>query len=226
MIIYKIVNNINGKIYVGQTINKLGYRISCHCRLNKSPIQQALNKYGLRSFTISIIDTAASRKILDEKECYWIKQLNCKAPNGYNLTDGGEGLKNVTEEIRKIIGFKIKGQKRTKEYRERQSRRMMGHAVSDKVRETARNLNKGKHLSDNAKKKMSEFYAKKRLLGEEKKCKKCGRIRERHLRQCPVCKKETKKIWEKNNPEKVKKYRRAISEKYREKIKENIQSHG
>ena len=26
----------------------------------------------------------------NEKERYWIKKLNCKVPNGYNLTDGGE----------------------------------------------------------------------------------------------------------------------------------------
>ena len=91
MVIYKIQNNINGKIYIGQTQNALSRRIASHIGDNKFPIARALNKYGLESFTISVIDEADTKEILNEKEKYWIRFFNCKIPYGYNLTDGGSG---------------------------------------------------------------------------------------------------------------------------------------
>jgi group I intron endonuclease len=155
MIIYKIVNNINGKIYVGQTIQKLVRRIGYHFWQNKTPIQKAMNKYGIQSFTVSVIDSAYSKEILDEKERYWIKQLNCKSPNGYNLTDGGEGLGNPTDEIRKKISKISTGRKLSVEAREKISNSLKGRSVSKKTRERIGNLNRGKNLSDETKRKMS-----------------------------------------------------------------------
>ena len=82
MIIYRITNNVNGKIYIGQTKKALSQRIAEHIKNNKTPVQKAINKYGLESFTILIIDEADTKEILNEKEKYWIKFLNCKIPNG------------------------------------------------------------------------------------------------------------------------------------------------
>jgi len=48
MIIYKIKNNINGKVYIGLTTKDVSKRISEHIAENKSYIQKALNKYGLQ----------------------------------------------------------------------------------------------------------------------------------------------------------------------------------
>jgi group I intron endonuclease len=108
MIIYKIENNINGKIYIGLTTKDLSKRIAEHVAENKSYVQKALNKYGLQSFAMSIIDSAESREILCEKEQYWIRYYDCKAPNGYNLTDGGDGLINPSEVVRKKIANTLK----------------------------------------------------------------------------------------------------------------------
>jgi group I intron endonuclease len=93
MIIYKIENKINGKIYIGQTKKDLYERISNHLKPSNraSRIGNALRKYGLQSFNISIIDETDLKEILNEKERYWIKFYDCKSPNGYNFTDGGEG---------------------------------------------------------------------------------------------------------------------------------------
>lgn len=107
MIIYKIENNINGKIYIGLTTKGLGKRIAQHVIENKSYIQKALNKYGLQSFTISVIDEADSKEVLCEKEQYWIKFYDCKSPKGYNLTDGGDGLINPSKSVRKRISKKV-----------------------------------------------------------------------------------------------------------------------
>jgi group I intron endonuclease len=111
MLVYKIVNNITGKTYVGITSKKLSHRIAKHIKENKSYIQKALNKYGLSSFIISVIDTADNREILCKKERYWISILNCKTPNGYNQTDGGDGLINPSKEIRKRMEIATRGKR-------------------------------------------------------------------------------------------------------------------
>jgi len=105
MIIYKIVNNINGKIYIGQTIKDLNKRMAVHL-CTSSYVGKVLRKYGLQSFTISVIDDAYNKETLNEKEIYWIKFYNSKIPNGYNITGGGEGhlgphLETTKQKMRK-----------------------------------------------------------------------------------------------------------------------------
>jgi len=96
-IIYKAVNRVSRKIYVGQTIHSLRNRIAAHFAWAKKRdgkrlyyFHAALKKYGEGSFSWSGIDRARTKKALDRKERGWIRKLNCKAPNGYNSTDGGE----------------------------------------------------------------------------------------------------------------------------------------
>lgn len=103
MIIYKVVNKINGKIYVGQTAKGLNLRIGQHIRGKGGILSRALQKYGIQSFEIAIIDVCSSKKEMDEKEKYWIAMLRSKAPHGYNLTDGGDGILGCrrSEETRK-----------------------------------------------------------------------------------------------------------------------------
>jgi len=67
LIIYKLKNKINDKIYIGQTIKKLSERISGYIKSN-SPIGRAIRKYGLESFDISIVDIAEDKNTLNEKE--------------------------------------------------------------------------------------------------------------------------------------------------------------
>lgn len=107
MIIYKVQNKINNKIYIGLTTKDLSKRIAEHISENKSYFQKALNKYGIQSFTVEVIDSAESKEILCEKEKYWIQHYNSKAPNGYNLTDGGDGLINPTRSVRNKISKKV-----------------------------------------------------------------------------------------------------------------------
>lgn len=86
MQIYKITNLINGKVYVGKDSldnpNYLGSGIL---------IVQAIEKYGKEKFKKEVIDAAIDKEILNLKEEYWISYFNSKFPNGYNLTDGGDG---------------------------------------------------------------------------------------------------------------------------------------
>lgn len=97
--IYKITNNINNKIYIGQTIKERPTdRFSQHRYLARhfeqeksiSYLHQAMAKYGVDNFTFEVIENIENDK-LNEREQYWITQYNSLVPQGYNLTIGGEG---------------------------------------------------------------------------------------------------------------------------------------
>jgi group I intron endonuclease len=102
MIIYKITNLVNGKIYIGQTTQSIETRWRQHCSKSEGCIAlvHAIQKYGRENFTVEQIDVASDRDELDEKEKYWIEHYDCIAPKGYNLTSGGTHYK-VSEETRK-----------------------------------------------------------------------------------------------------------------------------
>lgn len=92
--IYKVTNLINGKVYIGQTIQTVQNRWYRHC--GKSGISQAeLNthfkrailKYGKDNFKIEVIEDCDS-SLLNEREKYYISYFD-SYNNGYNSTLGG-----------------------------------------------------------------------------------------------------------------------------------------
>lgn len=92
MFIYKVTNDINGKLYIGQTTHPIEQRWKRHVydatkRLN-THFARAIRKYGEEHFHIEQIDTASSKEGLDFKECYWIKFYD-SINKGYNSCDGG-----------------------------------------------------------------------------------------------------------------------------------------
>lgn len=99
-IIYILENKINGKKYVGQTTKSLEERIINHKSKN-SLIGKAIRKYGIENFHKTIIEISYDK--LNQVEIDKIKELNSLFPFGYNLSIGGEGVKNPSEEIRKKI---------------------------------------------------------------------------------------------------------------------------
>lgn len=88
--VYLIVNLINGKMYVGQTIQTLSVRFNKHCYAD-SLLGRAIRKYGKENFRYGVLKTCTSKLEMDEWEKFFISFIRCKAPNGYNLTDGGGG---------------------------------------------------------------------------------------------------------------------------------------
>lgn len=92
--IYCIENLIDGKKYVGQSIDiyvrwvahKWKLNNSCHNNLH---LLRAWEKYGEDNFVFVILEQC-ERYELNQKEIYWIQKLNTHK-YGYNLTDGGSG---------------------------------------------------------------------------------------------------------------------------------------
>ena len=86
--IYKTVNLINNKIYIGQHNGKRDSYLGSGKRL-----KYAINKYGRNNFKKTIlIEGDFEQGELDELEQYYIKLYNSNNPKiGYNLTKGGLG---------------------------------------------------------------------------------------------------------------------------------------
>ena len=96
--IYKITNKINGKSYIGQTIQNVKERFYQHCATKCSQavlnmvIHKAITKYGKSNFTIEVIEEVESAN-LNDRERYWIRYYD-SYNNGYNSTEGGQdGIK-------------------------------------------------------------------------------------------------------------------------------------
>lgn len=93
MVIYKITNNINGKAYIGQTIQDVQKRWKEHCKKCKSKvsaISDAIQRYGKDNFTFEIIeDYIMDIEVFNLLEKHYIEKFNTLAPKGYNLTTGG-----------------------------------------------------------------------------------------------------------------------------------------
>lgn len=90
VVIYKITNKTNGKVYVGQTTRDLETRIAEHSRKQRTVIEKAINKYGIDNFTVEQIDDGSNVEELNQKEIEWISKLNCTIPYGYNQCNGGD----------------------------------------------------------------------------------------------------------------------------------------
>ncbi|MFA5745627.1 MAG: NUMOD3 domain-containing DNA-binding protein [Candidatus Paceibacterota bacterium] len=109
MIIYKITNLINNKIYIGQdTKNRPLYLGSGIL------IKNAVGKYGKHNFKKEILEYCKTQEELNEKEQYWITHFNSTNLNvGYNIALGGSGKLGVfpSETTRLKMGESHKGDK-------------------------------------------------------------------------------------------------------------------
>ena len=96
MLIYKVTNNINGQIYIGQTTLSLEQRKYKHEQESRSKYRKtvkfhnALLKYGFSNFTWEILKECNSQEELDYFEKYYIQLYDsCNRNKGYNLKYGG-----------------------------------------------------------------------------------------------------------------------------------------
>jgi group I intron endonuclease len=135
MIAYKITNRINGKSYVGITTNptlqRRWYSHRFHENSSGKLIHKAIKKHGEENFTIEQIASAiGSLENLKLVEKELIKQLETKVPNGYNLTDGGDG----------VFGYK-----HSKESIEKRKAKMVGYTHSEETLQKMSNAHSGEN---------------------------------------------------------------------------------
>jgi len=112
MVIYRITNRINGKVYIGKTEKTVEDRWKKHVATafkDGSPfyIHKAMRKYGVEAFQVEKLAIAVSLEELDQLEIKFIAQYRSNDPQfGYNMTTGGEGgwHNQYTEHPRGMLG--------------------------------------------------------------------------------------------------------------------------
>lgn len=167
--IYRITNKINGKGYIGQSVD-ISRRISEHKNLKRDEtlsLKRAFRKYGVENFNFEVLEECALDQ-LDEREVFWINELKPE----YNRTIGGTGAKGhvVTDEAKNIIRVKTKEWWNSLSDEQRQSviknnlkGPAKGHTVDETTREKLRIHNLGKKQSvDTIEKRKATFEFKKK----------------------------------------------------------------
>lgn len=116
--IYKITNDVNGKIYVGKTeYSNPENRWKEHLRdygrrkFEKRPLYEAMNKYGIEHFHFEVIEETNTQEDTCKREKYWIETMRTyigfKDCNGYNATLGGDGKSYLNLDEEEIIKYHI-----------------------------------------------------------------------------------------------------------------------
>ena len=171
-VVYLILNKVNGRKYVGQTVQPLKVRFNEHARKkDNTPISNAICKYGRENFYCGVIKTCASKEELSKWEKFFIAVLKSKKPYGYNLTDGGEGTVgyHLTPEQRAKLSAKnsvsLLGNKNTLGYR---------HTPKSRAKMSA--SRKGRTLSAEHRAKLIAANTGKQFTPER-----CAKIRAAHM---------------------------------------------
>jgi hypothetical protein len=87
MYIYKIINKINGKWYIGKTNGQDPSYMG-----SGKILKQAYKKYGKENFEKVILETCSTEEELNLREIQWINSTNATIdPMSYNLVEGGTG---------------------------------------------------------------------------------------------------------------------------------------
>lgn len=149
--IYLITNQINGKQYVGQTIqDDIKKRWSTHKQVNKKYIGTCLfnayKKYGIENFKFKLLCICFNEDTNKYEEEY-INKYNTLYPNGYNMIEGGKSRK-FTPILKQIISEKLRGENHP----------MFGKHLKEETKQKLRektggknNANYGKKLTDEQK---------------------------------------------------------------------------
>lgn len=113
MLIYKITNIKNNKIYIGKTQQSIKKRWNKHILCARKKINRylydAMNYYGYENFIIEEIDKANNKEELDKLEKQYIsKYKSSDREFGYNMTEGGDGGSMSDESIKKAKETRLK----------------------------------------------------------------------------------------------------------------------
>ena len=153
--VYGIRNSINGKWYIGESVN-IKYRKSKHfstlkynCHKNDY-LQRSWNKYGKEVFEFIILELCLEES-LEAKEKEWIaKYKSNDFEYGYNLTDGGNVGKKMKEESKSKLSDSIK------KHWLFNTHPMLGKNHTQEAKNKIAAGHFGKPLSDEHKKKLSK----------------------------------------------------------------------
>ena len=99
-LIYKIINQVNDKVYIGQTWSTLQRRARKDYSGYKSCkyFYRAIKKYGLKNFKSEIIVSCDNQLTADYLEKFWITTYDSRNnEKGYNIREAGNNGKHSIE---------------------------------------------------------------------------------------------------------------------------------
>jgi group I intron endonuclease len=158
-VIYKATNLINGKCYIGKTIQEFRIRKTRHFQDIKNSsdnayFHNAIKKYGKKNFTWEVIFECDDVLILNVMETMKIivNHSHWTEGKGYNLTWGGEGSYGFkhTDKSKKKMSEKLKGKNNP----------MYGKKHTEFTKRCISIKNSGRVLSDESKDKIASISKK------------------------------------------------------------------
>jgi group I intron endonuclease len=162
MELYKLTNKLNGKSYIGATIQGMRQRMKEHqyqAKYNaKFAISQAIREFGMEAFDLEILAEADSYEELMQMEKDAIREYGTMHPNGYNKCLGGRGCPGHQKslEVRMAVAARTRGRVLSEEHREAIRQAQIGnqHALGNRFTSPV----KGIPLSPEVKAKMSAAH--------------------------------------------------------------------
>lgn len=183
--IYKIINDVNDKIYIGSTKQTLSQRMTGHRKDSKTrttPFYSVVNEIGIHHFKIILIKPfpCNSKAELEAEEYRVMKELKEQGEELYNFMLGtkeshpmfgrtGESHpmfgKTHSEESKQIMSESHKGKTHSEESKKKISESNMGKTQSEETKRKISVAHIGKTHTEESKNKMSE--SRKGLLAGE-----------------------------------------------------------
>ena len=152
MIIYKVTNKVNGKVYIGQTRHSLETRKIRHlqCARNgyNTHFYQAIRKYGEDNFKWEILCSASSKQELNDLETYFITKYD-SIKHGYNMVDGGDNNVMDIESVKTKHASIMRSDEMRKKISDTMKRKALnGELFTEEHRRKIGASQKGKKYSD------------------------------------------------------------------------------
>lgn len=163
--VYQARNKLNGKCYIGKTVQRLSRRRWAHernaDRKNTSCLlHKAIAKYGKDSFEWSILFQSKDNDILLQMEVVFIRDRNTKVPQGYNLTEGGEGVigRAVSERHKEKLRELFTGKPCSEEKKAKISAALTGRKLGPEFSAACSRAQRGRRHSAATRAKMSQYH--------------------------------------------------------------------
>ena len=166
--VYVIKHIESGRLYVGAS-GDVHRRIDQHFRAANWAVAQflhrAIQKHGAAAFSWELLEECSTEEQALAREMHWIAVLRTKAPEGFNLTDGGDGVRGriITDESRRRMSESHIGKKHRESTKLRMSE---AHKKRFEVNPELKNRIRGRHTmphTEESKRRISEakkaYYA-------------------------------------------------------------------
>ena len=207
--IYKVTNKINGKVYIGQSVD-IGRRWCEHMNAKDDIyFHKAIQKYGVDNFIWEVIEKCKKSE-LDERESYWIEYYD-SFNKGYNCTKGGDvgPVMHGEDNPNWKGGISLDRSEYNKQYNKQYSKQWY-ETNKDKIKE------KAKEYRESNKDKIKEY----REANKEELKKKQKEYREANKEKMKEKMKEYAKQYYEENKDKIKEKTKEYYEINKEKMKE------